>query len=186
MKGLSRLLFAATMLLSTMAFAASNATPLKLTTEQQKVSYTLGIDIGHNIQQSFMQQGVTVDPAAFTAAIADVLNKAIPQMSPQEMQAVMAGFQKKMQAKSEAQARKIIIANNSMIFDGNSPVVGNKKSNITLVEFFDYQCVHCRRMAPIIKELMQQDPQLRVVYKEFPIFGKGSVFASTAALAATK
>lgn len=66
------------------------------------------------------------------------------------------------------------------------PIAGNSQGDVTLVEFFDYQCPHCKDMSEVIDQLVQQDPNLRVVYKEFPIFGRSSVFASKAALAANK
>jgi len=65
-----------------------------------------------------------------------------------------------------------------------SPVTGNPNGDVTLVDFFDYNCPYCRRVAPVVAEAEAADPQLRIVYKEFPILGPGSVFAAKAALAA--
>ena len=70
--------------------------------------------------------------------------------------------------------------------DPDSPVSGNPKGDVTLVEFFDYNCPYCRSMAPLLTQAEGADPQLRIVYKEFPILGAGSVFAAKAALAANK
>lgn len=70
--------------------------------------------------------------------------------------------------------------------DPDSPVGGNSNGNVTLVEFFDYNCPYCRAMTPLMAKAEAADPQLRVVYKEFPILGQGSVFAAKAALAANK
>jgi len=64
------------------------------------------------------------------------------------------------------------------------PVVGNQQGTITVVEFFDYQCPHCVDMADIMDKLVISNPNVRVVYKEFPIRGPVSVFAAKAALAA--
>jgi len=68
--------------------------------------------------------------------------------------------------------------------DPASPVGGNPDGDVTLVEFFDYNCPYCRRVAPVVDEAHKGDPQLRIVYKEFPILGPNSVFAAKAALAA--
>jgi len=68
----------------------------------------------------------------------------------------------------------------------NSPVGGNPNGNVTVVEFFDYNCPYCKMMAPLMAQAETADPQLRIVYKEFPILGPGSVFAAKAALAANK
>lgn len=64
------------------------------------------------------------------------------------------------------------------------PVGGNPNGSVTLVEFFDYQCPHCVDMLPVINEAIKANPNLRVVFKEFPIRGPLSGFASRAALAA--
>ena len=68
--------------------------------------------------------------------------------------------------------------------DPTAPVLGNPKGNITLTEFFDYNCTFCRKMPATIQKLIAADPQLRIVYREWPIFGEGSDFAAQAALAA--
>jgi len=70
--------------------------------------------------------------------------------------------------------------------DPDSPVSGNSKGNVTAVEFFDYNCPYCKMMASVMEQAEAADPQLRIVYKEFPILGPGSVFAAKAALAANK
>ena len=64
-----------------------------------------------------------------------------------------------------------------------SPVGGNPQGDVSLVEFFDYNCPYCRRIAPILGEIEDSDPKLRVVYKEWPILGPNSEFAARAALA---
>ncbi len=68
--------------------------------------------------------------------------------------------------------------------DPDSPVGGNPEGDVTLVEFFDYNCPYCRQTAPLIGQMEAADPRLRVVYKQFPVLGPGSVFAAKAALAA--
>jgi protein-disulfide isomerase len=70
--------------------------------------------------------------------------------------------------------------------DPDSPVGGNPAGDVTVVEFFDYRCPHCRRMAPLVKTLLAEDPGVRLVYKEMPILGEESVIAARAALAARR
>ncbi len=80
-----------------------------------------------------------------------------------------------------------IIARREEIFnDPASPVGGNPDGDVTLVEFFDYQCPYCKRIFPSIQALLAEDRNLRYVFKEFPILGKESVFAARAALAAQR
>ena len=67
--------------------------------------------------------------------------------------------------------------------DPNAPVLGNPDGDITVVEVFDYNCPSCRRVKPEMEALLAADPNVRVVYREWPILGDGSVFAARAALA---
>ena len=66
------------------------------------------------------------------------------------------------------------------------PVAGNPNGKITVVEFFDYQCPHCVDMAPVIANVIKNNPEVRFVFKEFPIRGPMSELAAKAALAANK
>jgi protein-disulfide isomerase len=70
--------------------------------------------------------------------------------------------------------------------DPDSPIGGNPRGEVTLVEFFDYNCPYCKMMAPVMEQAEAANPQLRIVYKEFPILGADSVIAAKAALAADK
>ena len=67
--------------------------------------------------------------------------------------------------------------------DPNAPVLGNPDGDVTVVEFFDYNCPYCRRVKPEMEALLAADPNVRVVYREWPILGDWSVFAARAALA---
>ena len=68
--------------------------------------------------------------------------------------------------------------------DPNAPVLANADGDVTIVEFFDYNCPYCRRVVPAVEGLIEADPGIRLVYREWPILGEGSVFAARAALAA--
>ncbi|WP_083100771.1 DsbA family protein [Pseudophaeobacter leonis] len=67
--------------------------------------------------------------------------------------------------------------------DGFSWVGGNPYGDITLVEFMDYRCGYCRKSAPEVAKLLQEDGNIRLIVKEFPILGEASVFASRFAVA---
>ena len=67
--------------------------------------------------------------------------------------------------------------------DPYSYVGGNPQGDVTLVEFFDYQCGYCKRVHPTVQKLLKEDGNIRFVYKEFPILGPASVFAGRAAIA---
>ncbi len=72
---------------------------------------------------------------------------------------------------------------NELLHDPASPVSGNPKGEITVVEFYDYRCGYCKKAAPAVTELQKSDPRVRVVYKDFPILGGPSELAAKAALA---
>lgn len=74
----------------------------------------------------------------------------------------------------------------NLFHQSGDPVAGNPKGKVTVVEFFDYRCGHCVEMDPILRQIMGNNSQVRVVYKELPIRGKSSELAARAALAANK
>ncbi len=67
-----------------------------------------------------------------------------------------------------------------------SPVSGNAGGDVTVVEFFDYRCGYCKRALPTMTALLEEDANVRVVWKEFPILGPVSVFAAHVAMAANR
>lgn len=68
--------------------------------------------------------------------------------------------------------------------DPNAPVLANPDGDVTIVEFFDYNCPYCRQAMPQVDTVVARDQGVRLVYREWPILGEGSVFAAKAALAA--
>lgn len=67
-----------------------------------------------------------------------------------------------------------------------SPIAGADKSDVTVVEFFDYNCGYCKRAMSDITKLIEGDKKIKFVFKELPIFGKDSEAAARVALAANK
>lgn len=72
------------------------------------------------------------------------------------------------------------------LVDASDPVLGNPKGDVTVVEFYDTRCPYCRRMLPTMAEFLRADPNVRVVYKDWPILGPASQLESRALLAAQK
>lgn len=73
-----------------------------------------------------------------------------------------------------------------LLNDPATPVAGNPAGNVSVIEFFDYRCPYCKQVEPSLEALLTEDPQLRLVYKEFPVLGPESVTAARAALASRK
>jgi len=89
-------------------------------------------------------------------------------------------------ADMQAQAQAEILADERDLLenDPNAPVMGNPDGDVTVVVFFDYNCPYCRQAKPELEALLEADPDVRLVAREWPILGEDSVFAARAALAA--
>ena len=72
----------------------------------------------------------------------------------------------------------------SVLRDPDVPSIGNPKGDITIVEYFDYQCPYCKKVAPELVKLAREDGKLRIVMKDWPIFGGASQYAARMVLAA--
>lgn len=70
--------------------------------------------------------------------------------------------------------------------DPGDPVAGNPDGDVTVVEFFDYRCGYCKASLEMVMALIREDPNVRVVFKEFPILSPQSTRAAQAALAAER
>ena len=75
------------------------------------------------------------------------------------------------------------LSESSILRDPDIPVLGNEHGDITIVEYFDYQCPYCRKVSPDLEKIIQDDGHIRMVFKDWPIFGDVSVYASRLALA---
>ncbi|MCL9781652.1 thioredoxin domain-containing protein [Vibrio sp. S4M6] len=86
------------------------------------------------------------------------------------------------------QAVKQAIIDNSdqLAFDPQSPTIGRADAPVTVVEFFDYQCMYCHKAFPLYEEYVKTHPNIRFVFKEFPFFGPVSRYAALVSLDAYK
>ncbi|GGG71126.1 hypothetical protein GCM10011415_18650 [Salipiger pallidus] len=71
-----------------------------------------------------------------------------------------------------------------VLYDPAAPVLGNPEGDVTIVEYFDYQCPYCKAMHPDLMRVARQDGGLRIVLKDWPIFGPVSTRAARLALGA--
>lgn len=95
------------------------------------------------------------------------------------------GAQQADEAQAATATRQAIQARHAELYsDPTSPIGGNPKGDVTIVEFFDYRCPYCKAIEPTLETLLKEDGKLRIVYKEFPILGPASVYATRVALAA--
>ncbi|MGZ8389598.1 MAG: DsbA family protein [Rhodoplanes sp.] len=105
--------------------------------------------------------------------------------NPDVLQEVMLELEKRQSAMEAEKAKAAVKSNAELLFNSpRSVVIGNPKGDVTLIEFFDYNCGFCKRALTDLLDLMKADPKLRVVLKEFPVLGEGSVDAARVAVAA--
>lgn len=71
----------------------------------------------------------------------------------------------------------------AVLHDPDAPVAGNAAGDISIVEWFDYQCPYCRKLEPELRQVVQDDGKVRLVWKDWPILGPVSVIAAKMALA---
>ncbi len=140
---------------------------------------------------SLVSPAVMAADATTTPPMSDAQKKEIEKLvhdylvsNPEVLLEASQALQQKQQQNMQQQAQSAIQENAAQLFQGKLTTTGNPKGNVTVVEFFDYQCIHCKKMSPTMSNLVKKDRDLRVIYKEFPIFGKSSELASRAALAA--
>ncbi|OGT66018.1 MAG: hypothetical protein A3J38_10510 [Gammaproteobacteria bacterium RIFCSPHIGHO2_12_FULL_45_9] len=132
----------------------------------------------------------SVVPMSFTpaqvTAIQQITHDYLIQ-HPEVLLEASQALQKQMEAKQQQAAMGAIQKNVAGLFqDPLSPVAGNPKGSVVMVEFFDYQCGHCKQMTRTIDHLVTQNKQLKIIFKELPIFGNNSEYAAQASLAAAK
>ncbi len=105
--------------------------------------------------------------------------------NPDIIRDAIEALREKQRLEAEEEARKALVDRTKEIFeDPDAPVLGNPQGDVALVEFFDYRCTYCKTVAEVVFEIAKADGKLRLVFKELPILGPESVFASRAALAA--
>jgi protein-disulfide isomerase len=131
---------------------------------------------------------VAAQSPAFTeqqrAAIRDIVKDFILK-NPDVVQEALIELDRR-QKETERQARVQIIQDKSgPLYTASHDVsFGNPKGDITLVEFFDYNCGFCKRALGDLQRIVNEDKNVRVLVKDFPVLGQGSVEAATVALAA--
>ena len=104
--------------------------------------------------------------------------------NPEIVRDAISELQRRQDAAQQLAQTKTIDDSAGLIFaSGRQVVLGNPAGKVTLVEFFDYNCTYCRRAEADMKKLIATEPNLRIVLKQFPVLGPGSVEAAKVAVA---
>ncbi len=107
--------------------------------------------------------------------------------NPEIIRDAVTALQEKEERATEAKQADALKKNKDQIYSAaDGTILGNPKGDVTLVEFFDYNCGYCKQMFPAMLDAIKQDGKVRLIVKEFPILGPMSLTASRAALASRK
>lgn len=180
-------LFSFALVISQMAQATQTA-PINPTVKTTPVASTPALQQGAPLTPN------PAIPLTQAPAFSDVQIKQIEKIihdylvkNPQVLVEASQAYQDQEMAKAKTKTQEAVSKNSTSLFNSpSSPTVGNKNGDVTVVEFLDYQCAHCKEMSSVLATLVQSDNKLRVVVKELPIFGGSSKFAAQASIAAGK
>jgi len=104
--------------------------------------------------------------------------------NPELLQEVIAEMEKRQASADTEKHRAAVKEHGETIFNSKRHVtIGNPQGDVTMVEFFDYNCGYCKRAMADMLDLMKGDSKLRIVLKEFPVLGEGSTQAAQVAVA---
>jgi len=143
------------------------------------VAGAVGAGIVLGAQTMMQPQSTGPNPAEFGNQVREFL-----KANPDAIIDALKQYQSNEQQKQLEIAKQIIVKAKPELYNNPfSPVIGNKDGDVTLVEFFDYNCHYCRGAEPDVLKLQAEDPKLRVVHKHLPILGPSSVEATKVALA---
>src|SRR6185436_13170428 len=118
-----------------------------------------------------------IDPAS-KIAIEEIIRDYI-KAHPEVIEESLENLGERRQAEAKQRGREAIAAHQDELFrDPDSPTHGNPAGDVTVVEFFDYRCRYCRAVAGVVTQLLKDDTNVRLVYKDFPVLGEASVLAS--------
>ncbi len=138
----------------------------------------------HSQQQPAPAPAVT-GPGGFDKTAIEAIVRDYILANPEIIIEAIQTYQAQQAALKHEQAQQALIAHKTTLeTDPGSPVAGNPDGDVTVVEFFDYQCGYCKRVFPSLRQFVEKDGGVRFVFKELPILGEGSAAAARMALAA--
>ncbi len=133
------------------------------------------------------QPALAFDPASMSDAEREAFRAEVRAYLMDNPEVIIEAVNKLEERKANAQANAdqhlVDLYADEIFEDGYSWVGGNPEGDITLVEFMDYRCGYCRRAVPEVAKLLEQDGNIRLVIKEFPILGEESMISSRFAIA---
>ncbi len=174
------------------AGAGTSTELAELTTDEQKQAYSLGVVLGTQAGSTLSLNKDRISTDMILAGFKDKIDEkklkledsAIRESLQQLQVATSSAAQTQMQAKKVELEAKALEKQAGLFGNNDSPQFGQGK--ITIVEFFDYNCSHCRALSPQLVDLVQADSDVRVLFRPVGIVSQGSQLATKAVLAAKK
>lgn len=146
--------------------------------------------IGLLLAAFLLAPSVQAQESSFSAAQEEEIGKLVRAYLLEHPEVILEAIeilqQREQQASESARGNAILAAQDALYNDAGSPIAGNPDGDVTIVEFFDYNCPYCKRVTPEIFSLLARDGNIRYIAKEWPIFGEDSEFAARAALASVR
>ena len=186
------------MALKTIFRNATSAARARKLTASAVLAFTLSLVLtGPGLIQGSTGDSARAEPAAPTAggsAFTDEQKKALGAIikdylvkNPEVMIEIQSALDEKSEREQSAKLKAFIAENGKAIYRGTgSSVAGDVNGDITVVEFFDFNCGYCKRGLSEVQKLIQGDKKVRFVFMELPILSKGSEEAALIALAAKR
>ena len=143
--------------------------------------FVLNINAGQTAQAAESAEFSPAQKKALEGIIKDYIMN-----NPQVLMDSVNNYRSEEQKNQEAGAVKALKENREMLINGKYPDVGNKKADVTVVEFFDYNCGYCKQGYESVQQSLNNDKNIRFVFVDFPILSESSHLAAKYALAAQK
>ncbi|MCL2505633.1 MAG: DsbA family protein [Alphaproteobacteria bacterium] len=119
--------------------------------------------------------------------IENMIRELVTNKEPEILKTAIQNLQRKEMAAAETRIKEKLTAEKKRIYDdANTPVGGNPKGKIVIVEFFDYTCGYCKRASDVLSQLIADDKDVKILYKNFPVLGPNAVEAAKASLASNR
>ena len=164
---------------------------IKVAQATKPIAAAAGVDQAETPRIEFVTANKpAVRVAGFSEAQRDEIGKIVREYllkNPEVLVEVSTELEKRRKVQEAGKQAALLTTEKKSIFRSpNDFVLGNPEGDITVVEYFDYNCGWCKRALDEVVKLTKADKNVRVVMKEFPIFGEHSTFAAKAALASIK
>jgi protein-disulfide isomerase len=121
------------------------------------------------------------------AEIEGIIKEFLTEKHPEVLSQGLQNLQKREQEEADAKTKEKLVSEKDKLYkDPATPVGGNPKAKVSVVEFYDYQCSYCKLSEESVERLLKEDKDVKVLYKNYPILGPASVEAAKAGLASVK